>query len=119
MFKSIGKILTGAKTALKKGVFKRLFKNPLFYFGIGCFLLFGVTYSSCDSQSASGLQGGRFVFLNTFLNKSNGLVASSLFSSQSNMVQLETPDLKIIQENTLGGMATPSIVSGKVLGDIF
>ncbi len=42
-----------------------------------------------------------------------------LFSSQADAIPLETPDLKIIQDNTLGGVATPSIVSSKVLGDTF
>ena len=34
-------------------------------------------------------------------------------------VPLETPDLKIVQDNTLCAVSTPCVVSGKVLGDAF
>lgn len=114
MFKLLRKIFIG--TGKKNS---GLLKNPFVYFGIACFLLFGFICFSCDSQSASELGNGRFVFFNNFFTKSNEALADTLFNSPNSRVALETPDLKIIQENTLGGVATPSIVSGKVLGDIF
>jgi len=60
----------------------------------------------------------RSVFLNRLaaLNNAN---SDSLFSSKANAISLETPDLKIMQDNTLCGVATPCVVSGKVLGDTF
>lgn len=59
------------------------------------------------------------VFFNSFFNKPGSLAGDSLFSSQASAVPLETPDLKIIQDNTLCGVSTPCVVSGKVLGDVF
>lgn len=59
---------------------------------------------------------------NSFFNKA-GINASisggNLFSSKASAIPLETPDLKIMQDNTLCGVATPCVVSGKVLGDVF
>lgn len=69
------------------------------------------------------LDGSRVVFFNSFFNEpGNGASVGSsntLFSSQANVISLETPDLKIMQNNTLCGVATPCVVSGKVLGDVF
>ena len=65
-----------------------------------------------------GLSNSRVVFFNSFFNNS-GATANTLFSSQANSIPLETPDLKIMQDNTLCGVATPCVVSGKVLGDVF
>ncbi len=46
-------------------------------------------------------------------------MADSLFSSQSDAAPMETPDLKTADNNTLYAVSTPSVVSGKVLGDVF
>ena len=95
-------------------------QNPLFYFGLISFVLFGLICVSCDSSSVTnGLNNTRVVFFNTFFNKALGATTNNLFSSQANAVPLETPDLKILDDNTLCGVSTPSIVSGKVLGDVF
>lgn len=77
-------------------------------------------YASCDASSnINGLASSHVVFFNSFFNKSENPAGSNLFSSPANAVALETPDLKIIQDNTLCGVATPCVVSGKVLGDVF
>ncbi len=77
-------------------------------------------YASCDTSAyINGLSNSRVVFFNSFFNKYNNSSSASLFSSQANALALETPDLKIIQDNTLCGVATTCIVSGKVLGDVF
>jgi len=94
---------------IKRLNFKGFFKNPLFYFGVVAFMLFGTMYASCDGSTR----------VNSFFNKQNNIVVGSLFSSQSDAIPLETPDLKIIQDNTLSGVSTPQVVSGKVLGDTF
>jgi len=109
---------------IKAAHFRGLFKNPLFYFGLISVALFSAMYASCDSLANTGnLSDSRVVFFNSFFNKtSNGVPlgsAGTLFSSQANAVPLETPDLKIMQDNTLCGVATPCVVSGKVLGDVF
>jgi len=97
-----------------------LLKNPLFYFGLVSFVLFGTIYASCNGAAgANGLGSVHVAFLNSFSNKSSSLNGGSLFSSQANAIPLETPDLKIIQDNTIGGVAAPLVVSGKVLGDVF
>ncbi|MCX6720961.1 MAG: M23 family metallopeptidase [Candidatus Staskawiczbacteria bacterium] len=59
------------------------------------------------------------VFFNSFFNKTANPGTVALFSSQASATPLETPDLKIMQNNTLCGVSTPCVVSGKVLGDVF
>ena len=68
-------------------------------------------YASCDVTASTKVFASTGVF--------GQEDSSSLFSSQSNVVALETPDLKVIQDNTVSGISTPSIVSAKVLGDVF
>ena len=75
-------------------------------------------YSACDSSANNGLGNNHIAFLNLF-NGSVNSSSNSLFSSQMGAVPLETPDLKIVQNNTLCGITTPCVVSGKVLGDVF
>jgi len=59
-------------------------------------------------------------FFNAFSNKASAsLIGDNLFSSKTNAIPLETPDLKIMQDNTVAGLSTPRVVSGKVLGDVF
>jgi len=104
----------GRKTAGLRG----LSKNPSFYFiVISIFLLLGI-YASCGTFT-NDLVNSRNVFFNPFFNTSAKTSADSLFSSQVSAIPLETPDLKIIQNNTLGAIAAPSVMSGKVLGDVF
>ena len=131
MLKIINKILTGIKaiwlsikSVQKRANFGGLYKNPLFYFGLISIVLFSTIYVSCGgSANASNLVNGKIVFFNSFFNKADSGPAissgDSLFSSQATAIPLETPDLKIMQDNTLCGVATPCIVSGKVLGDVF
>jgi len=105
---------------IKRGKLRGLLKNPLFSFGLISLALFGLICVSCDNSINIGnLDNNRVAFLNLFSDMSENLSSKDLFSSQVAAISLETPDLKIIQNNTIGGMATPSIVSGKVLGDVF
>lgn len=123
MLKTINKFLIGIKNAwfsVKRININGLFKNPLFYFGLISIVLFSAIYASCDSSiNTNNLGDSHVVFFNSFFNKSSNLSADTLFSSQANAIPLETPDLKIMQDNTLCGVATPCVVSGKVLGDVF
>ncbi|MCX6721829.1 MAG: M23 family metallopeptidase [Candidatus Staskawiczbacteria bacterium] len=116
MLKIINKVLIRIKGAKIQG----LLKNPLFFFGLISVILFSSLYISCgDLANTVNLKDNRVVFFNSFFNKSNSLNTDTLFSSQATAIPLETPDLKIMQDNTLCGVATPCVVSGKVLGDVF
>jgi len=108
------------KNVKKRANTKGFWKNPSLYFGLAAIFLFSSIYASCgDSASIRNLGNGHVAFFNSFSNQSSTLSRNSLFSSRTNAIPLETPDLKIIQDNTLGGIASPYIVSGKVLGDVF
>ncbi|MDP2741616.1 MAG: LysM peptidoglycan-binding domain-containing protein, partial [bacterium] len=97
-----------------------MFKNPFLYFGFIAIILFGAIYYGTDSSSVfNGLNKGQVVFFNSFFNNSGNLNKDSLFFSQVKAITLETPDLKIIQDNTIGGISTPQILTPKVLGDTF
>lgn len=109
-----------SKKGTQRGAVKGFLKNPLFYFGLLSLFLFWSMYSSSDnSGNTASLSGAHAVFLNSFFNKPGNLNGDSLFSSQATAIPLETPDLKIMQNNTLCGLSTPCVVSGKVLGDVF
>ncbi|MGD0577117.1 MAG: LysM peptidoglycan-binding domain-containing protein [Candidatus Staskawiczbacteria bacterium] len=113
------KIFNKALIRAKNLNFWGLFKNPLFYFAVIAIFLFGSMCTSCDSaNNANGLNNSRVAF-NSFLNVQGSSGGDSLFSSQTNAIPLETPDLKIIEDNAVYGISTPQIVSGKVLGDAF
>jgi len=95
----------------------KIFKNGKLYFSLGSIFLFAMICLSCETFSNfNGFSSNHAVFLNSFFDDKNG---EGLFISQARATELETPDLKIIQENTLGGVATPYIISTKVLGDVF
>jgi murein DD-endopeptidase MepM/ murein hydrolase activator NlpD len=110
------------KTKLKIKILNKIkgfSKNPVFYFGFVVVVLFGTICSSCDSfASLNGLNSGRIIF-NSLSDASDNQNKDTLFLSQQKGAQLETPDLKIIQDNTLGGIATPRVISTKTLGDVF
>ncbi len=105
----------------KKTESRGLFKNPFFYFGLTVFILFGIMYYSLEDSFASfnGLDNSHIVFFNSFFDNPDNLNKDGLFYSQSDGSPLETPDLKIIQDNTIYGISTPRVVSGKVLGNVF
>ncbi|MFH1968609.1 MAG: LysM peptidoglycan-binding domain-containing protein [bacterium] len=99
---------------------KGLLKNPVFYFAFMAFILFvAINFSSSSLANVNGLSDSRVVFFNSFFDKHNSLSGDNLFSSQANMVPLESPDFKILENNTLAAVSVPSIVTGKVLGDVF
>jgi murein DD-endopeptidase MepM/ murein hydrolase activator NlpD len=115
LFKIINKALIRIKVE-----FEGLFKNPLFYFGMVAVFLFSVMYTSCASSTGlNNLGDNKTVFFNPFFNKVEANSTNKLFSSVANAIPLETPDLKIIQSNTLCAVSAPCVVSGKVLGDVF
>lgn len=101
-------------------IFRGLLKNPLFHFGAISVILFAIMIFSCINYADTGnFEAGKSLLFNSFFTNPGGLTKDNLFFSQANAIPLETPDLKIIQNNTLAGVATPRVVSGKVLGDVF
>lgn len=104
---------------LKKKKPKGLLRNPAFYFGFLAVVLFCFTYGSCDGlANVNGLDNSQVVFFNSFFNKTENLTDDSLFSSQIGLLASESPDFKVIQANTLAAVSVPSIVTGRVLGDV-
>lgn len=90
------------------------------YFGFTAVFLFGaIYYGSGDFSAFASLNNGQTVFFNSFFNNSRNLNEDSLFFSRASALALETPDLKIIQDNAVGGVSTPQILTPKVLGDTF
>ena len=116
----LSKYARAAAVRLERKNSKGLLKNPAFYFGLAAVILFWMTYASSDSlANVNGLSDSRVVFFNSFFDRNNSLNGEDLFSSQSGASGMESPDLKIIQNNTLAAVSVPSIVTGKVLGDVF
>jgi murein DD-endopeptidase MepM/ murein hydrolase activator NlpD len=82
-------------------------------------LFFSVYSSAGNMANLNGLDDSHIVFFNSFFNSASASSSDSLFYSASSTVALESPDLKLMQNNTLMGVSTPSVVTGKVLGDVF
>lgn len=98
---------------------KGLLKNPVFYFGLTAVVLFGGMFSSSNSlANISGFNNSDKALFSSFFNQSENFEKDNLFSNQNSAVVLESPDFKIIQENTLAGVSTPTIVTGSVLGSV-
>jgi len=125
LLKIFNKILIGikgawlyAKEASKLTNFRGLFKNPFLYFGLTAFILFGAIYfGSSGFASSNGLSNSQAAVLNSFLKLDN-LNKNDLLFSQGKALAMETPDLKIMQDNSLGGVSTTQVLTPKVLGDI-
>ena len=84
------------------------------------FVLVVTIYFSCDSfASFDSLGNSQIVFFNPFFSKSVNSNSDSLFFNQQGVLSLETPDLKIMQDNSVYGVSTPRVLTPKVLGDIF
>ena len=114
MLKLFNKVLIRIKRLKING----LFGNPLFYFGLSAFILFGAIYSGSSSfASSNGLDSSRASLLNSFFRLDN-IDKGNLFFSQGKVLAIETPDLKIVQDNSLGGVSTTQVLTPKVLGDM-
>ena len=100
---------------------KGFHKNPVFYFGVTSLSLFGLLFFS--SSSLAGLDAVKntdTAFFNSFFKNPSNLSGGSLFFSQNNKeLALETPDLKIIEDNSIGAVSTPNVLTTQILGDIF
>lgn len=108
------------KTPVKKTLIKRFSQNPFFYFGLMSFALLGLVFVSSDSLAKNNYPGNEnIIFFNTFFKNTNNLENNDLFSSQHEARAPETPDLKIIQDNSISAVSTPAVLTTQTLGDIF
>lgn len=99
---------------------KGVSKNPFFYFGVVSFVLLGVLFFSSDSLAAPNYSpSNTIVFFNSFFKNTDNLENDSLFLSQNQALALQTPDLEIIQDNSIYSVATPDVLTTQTLGDIF
>jgi len=115
----LSKYIRNTARRLEKKKSRGLLRNPIFYFGFIAVILFWFACASSDSlANVSGLNNSRVVFFNSFFNKNESFDNNSLFSSQPGALTLESPDFKLIQNNTLAAVSVPSIVAGKVLGNV-
>ena len=98
---------------------KRGFKNPFFYLGSISFLLLGFLLLNSGSLATLGqLKHGEAVFFNSFF-KDNNSETDELFFGPQKVFAVETPDLKIIQDNFISAVSTPRILTTQTLGALF
>ena len=95
-------------------------KNGNFYFGLAAFALLGSLFISSHSLAQDNyLKNNEVVFFNPFFKNADAMTNNDLFFGQNRELALETPDLKIIQDNSIGAVSTPSILTAQSLGYIF
>lgn len=95
-------------------------KNLFFYFGLVSFVLLGVLFSNSDSLAKlSYLKNSDAAFFNSFFkNADSQQVANDLFFYQNGALALETPDLKLIQDDFIYAISTPRVLTTQTLGSI-
>jgi murein DD-endopeptidase MepM/ murein hydrolase activator NlpD len=98
-------------------------KNPFFCFvGISLFLLGLICFSSYNFFDLNNsLKNADAVFFNSFFDKASAsmMQAADPFLSRQEILSLETPDLKIMQDNSVCAISTPRVLTTQVLGAIF
>jgi len=91
-----------------------------FYFGLVSFVLFGLLFFSSDSLAEPNYSpSSDTLFFNSFFKDADNLAADDLFFGQQQSSGRETPDLKIIQDNSIAAVSTPNILTTQTLGDVF
>ena len=89
---------------------KGLFKTPLFYFGLFLFILI----IFCN-LAASFFPKGQAAFLTPLKNAYNSQKEDP-FLSQKGALPLVSPEINLVQENSLNGFSLPQSFSPQVLG---
>lgn len=113
-------MLTFFRKKFKRTRSKGISKNPFFYFGIMSVVLFGLLFFSSDSLAQPNYQKStQNAFFGAFFKNTDNLGSNDLFVGQNKALALETPDLKIIQDNSIGAVSTPSTLTTQTLGDVF
>jgi murein DD-endopeptidase MepM/ murein hydrolase activator NlpD len=94
-------------------------RNPFFYFGVTCFIMFGLLFFYSDGLAQPN-QTGNTAFFNDFFKNSSAQAATDPFFNPNQELALEPPDLEFIQNSSLVARTTPStITTAKTLGDVF
>lgn len=97
-----------------------LFKNPLFYFGFMAFFLWGMPFFGFEGLAKiDNLENSQAAALNPFFKNSDNFKNYDLFLKQNSQLAKESPDLKIIENNSVHGISTPRILTTQTLGDLF
>jgi murein DD-endopeptidase MepM/ murein hydrolase activator NlpD len=111
-----GTLFNGANNRNSKGVFQ----NPLFYFGLFSFILMGSLFFGSNSLAKLSYFSNNDALFFSPLFKNNEVAGdNNLFFGQSKGLTLETPDLKIIGDNSVYGISTPRLLTTQTLGNIF
>jgi len=104
----------------KKNNSRGISKNPFFYFGLMSVVLFGLLFFSSDSLAELNYQSsGDITIFDPSLINASDVQSDDVFFSPHSAALVETPDLKIIQDNSIYAMATPSTLTTQTLGSIF
>lgn len=107
-----------AKT--KQADVRGFLKNPLFYFGIISFFLFGICFLGTNAiKNLNYSQNGNISRLSLLFQNTGDSENNDLFFGKGNLLAVETPDLKIIQDNFVYGISTPRVLTTQTLGSIF
>jgi len=80
-------------------------------------LINNVSFACSNYDIFSDIQGGKLLSSDSY--KFDFQNKDSIFFGSNDKIALETPDLKVIEDNTISSIAVPSVVSLKVLGDTF
>jgi murein DD-endopeptidase MepM/ murein hydrolase activator NlpD len=108
------------KNKRKKTGLKGVLKNPLFYFGLFSTFLFAfVCFGFEDFSNFNDTLKNKSVFLNSYLEGTDNSTKDSLFLNSKDILALEVPDLKIIDDNCVCGNSSYRVLSTQVLGAIF
>ncbi len=119
ILKSMGTLDFSNKNNRKTGKPRGFIRNPLFYFGLFSLLLFAVVcFGYEDYSKFNNALKNKEVLLNSFLEDQNS-TQEDIFVDSSNILALEVPDLKIVNDNSVYGVSSHRVLSTQVLGAIF
>lgn len=106
--------------------FKGFFKTPCFYYGVISVILLSLVYFGINRlpkaiiwQNSDYLKNVEATLSDPVLKNSGDSKEGVLFFTQSQTAFLEPPELKIIEGDSLAAIASPRVLSLKVLGAIF
>ncbi len=82
-------------------------------------VLFGLLSFGSGSLAGSNYAATDAAAIGSFFRTANSVQENDLFFSQQEALNQGTPDLKIIEENSLAAVSTPSVLNTQTLGDMF
>ncbi len=94
--------------------------NPSFYFGFFSVVLLALLFfGSGNFAELQYTTSSQAVFFNPFFKTANNSENNDLFLLKNKTLAIETPDLKMIEGNSVYGISTPRILTTQTLGSIF